>query len=166
MSYGFKEALSTIGGVDAGGRAYVTVYNNTGSAISNGAIKILAEMWISGKGIVLVPIAPATNATETNLIGVCENAGGSIADATEGQFLVKGVYGSTAVASNTYGAVTGTVAANDVVEVINGGVSFIDSGSDGGAVQPPEGVGIVVEVITATSAVIYLFGKRVQCKSA
>lgn len=155
---------SNPGKAEGGGKEYRTVYNDSGSAISNGAIKLLVEKVVSGVGLVLVPIAAATNATTSNVIGICENAGGSIANGAYGQFLVKGLYGSV---SGGYGVTCAAgVADNDQLEVINAGTTFLDAGTDGGTVILDETCALAVdEVVDASDTwVVYLHGR--QCTIA
>lgn len=142
------------------GKRYERVYNNSGSAISNGAIKMIVEGWITGKGVVKVPITPVTNATVSNVIGIVDNnPTGSIANAEYGNVLVEGQYGSLA---DGYGAsTTGTVTANDQLEVLNTGTAFLRSGSgnDGLAKILDESCAIAVENVTADVWAVHLFGR-------
>lgn len=157
--------LSAIGKVDAGGKKYVTVYNDTGSTISNGAIKLLVPKWIAGKGVVMVAVALATNTTETNTVGICDNNPASgIAAGDYGNFLVEGLYGSKA---DGYGVTTsGSVAANDQLEILNAATALIDAGADGGAALLPEAVAIAVEEVTTNVWAVYLIGKQSQIKAS
>ncbi len=143
------------------GKRYVRVYNNSGSAISNGAIKNIVEGWITGKGVVKVPVAPATNATESNVIGIVDNnPTGSIANGEYGNVLVEGQYGSLA---EGYGVATsGTVTANDQLEVLNGGTAFIRSGSGNDALAAilNETCAVSVENVTTNVWAVHLIGRQ------
>ena len=128
------------------GDVFVKVYNNTGTSIADRAIKMLVPIWITGKGTVIVPIAAATNAAKTSVIGVCE---GTHADKTYVFYQIQGFCPNVT---------TGTVTANDYVQVINSGTPFIDEGGNGGTQPTADAVGITVTVNTATNADIYIFG--------
>ena len=67
------------------------------------------------------------------------------------------------VAGFVAGVTTGTVAANDYLQVINGGTSMIDEGSNGGTQPTADALAVTVTVNTATNADVYMFGNPVKC---
>jgi len=150
---------NTVGKFFAGGKGYVAVYNNTGSTIANGALRNLSELFISGKGVVMVPLTPATNVELTNLIGICaNNTGGGIADGEIGFFQVEGPYGSLA---EGFGATTsGTIHADDQLEVLTATTALIDSGGAEGAIIKGESCACAIEEVTTNVWAVYLYGKR------
>jgi hypothetical protein len=144
---------SVVEELSGNGNTFVKVYNN-GSAITEGEIKMLVPIWITGVGAVYVPIAVATNAAKTSIIGICQGAHA----ASTYQFYQTQGY----VASVT----TGTVLANALLEVINGGTTLIDEGAVGGTLPDDSALGVVVTVNTATNASVYLFGNPVVVEAA
>lgn len=148
------------------GKRYVRVYNNTGSSISNGAIKVLVEAWISGKGVVFVPIAPATNSALKNVVAIIDNnPTGGIAAGEYGNALVEGQYGGADVG---YGVgTTGTITANDQLEVLNNGTVFQRAGTsgDGLSVTLSETCAVSVENVAANVWAVYLIGQPCEIKA-
>lgn len=145
------------------GKTFVKVYNDTGSAVSNGAIKVISLKFVSGQGVIAAVAAPATNDFDVNVIGIVANSpSSSIANLSYGWVQVYGLYGT-----DTTGATTsGTVAANDRLEVLNAGVAFIDAGTDGGAVETPESCAVAVANVTTNVWQVFLLGKRSSIKAA
>lgn len=128
---------------------FVNVYNNTGSALTAYCPYNLVPGWITGKGVVYVPIAAATNAAVTNLIGVPQTA---LADATYGLIQVGGLVPICAT--------SGSVAANDNLQVIDAGVALIDEGTNGLAIHTADACGTAVALVATDQWQVYLFGKR------
>lgn len=143
--------------MDVDGKVYVKVYNNSGGALTNGAIKCVVPMWITALGAILVPIAVASNATASNIIGIVDNSvenQDNIAIASYGWVQIEGIYGD-AVGGTTmdpvtaFGATTtGTIAANDQLKVTNGAPTVFTAVSTGATVG-----GGVQNVLTSAIAV-------------
>lgn len=134
---------------DQGDVAYINVYNNTGSALTAYQPYNLVPGWITGKGVVYVPIAAATNATPTNIIGVPQTA---LANATYGLIQVGGLVPICAT--------SGTVNANDCLQIIDGGKALIDEGGNGLAVMSTDACGVAVANVDTDQWKVYLFGRR------
>jgi hypothetical protein len=164
--------------VGANGEVWLPVYNNTGGALSNGAIKELSYLVDTGTVnaaasasapmILIVPKAPATSAGEITVIGVIDNSvlnEDTIADGKIGYAKVSGV---------VQALVNGTadVAIGDQLEVLNGGSGFIvaasaSSGASGLIV--PECVAIALEAYTTGSDAlkyVHLIGRKNIVKAA
>jgi hypothetical protein len=140
--------------LDANGNVFITVYNNSGGTLTQGKPYVIVNQVISGK-VEAVAIAPATNTNPVNLIGLPV---ADIPDASYGEVQVEGIFGSVA---NGVGAITsGTVAANDNLQVINAGVSLIDEGTDGGALETVDVCAVAVANVTTNRWVVRLLGKR------
>lgn len=143
---------------------FVRVYNDS-TVVLNGALKMVVKKWITGIGVVNVMLAPASNATESNVIGIVNNPGTTgIAASTYGLVQVKGLYGSAAVGqAPAYGVTTnGTVAANDQLKAANGQTYLAPLSTGvtmGGAVEGALCCAIAVELITTNTWSVYLLGK-------
>lgn len=140
---------------------FIRVYNDTGSAVLNGVITLVVPKFIAGKGVVAVMAAVATNATESNTVGIVNNPGKTgIANAEYGLVQVKGLYGAAASGqAAAYGVSTsGSVAANDYLEVLNATAVFIDAGTNGGAVKLSEACALAVALIDTDVWSVYLLG--------
>lgn len=163
--------------VGSGDDTWVLVYNNTGSAISNGAIKeisflvdtgtINTEASTSAPMIVGVPKAPATSAGEITLIGVVDNfisSAGTIANASWGYVKTAGVVRALCNGSTD-------IAIGDQLEILNAGTAFTQassatSGASGLIV--PECVAIALEAYTASTDAlkyVYLLGRQCLVKA-
>jgi hypothetical protein len=148
---------------------FIRVYNNTASAVLNGVVTLVVKKWTTLLGVQAVMAAVATNATESNIIGIVNNPGQTgIADKAYGLVQIKGLYGSAAVgAAAAYGAATsGTVHANDYLQVLNGAAVFIDEGGNGGEVEPTDALALAVENITTDVWSVYLLGKLASIQAA
>jgi hypothetical protein len=132
----------------AGDAKYVNVYNNTGSALTAYAPYNLVPGWITGIGIVYVPIAPATNAAVRNLIGIPQVA---LADKATGLIQVGGLVPICATSS--------TVAANDQLQVIDAGTALIDEGLNGLAIETTDACGVAVSLVDTDQWKVYLYGR-------
>lgn len=142
---------------------FIRVYNNTASAVLNGVVTLVVSKWTTLVGVQAVMAAVATNDVESNIVGIVNNPGKTgIAAYSYGLVQIKGLYGSAAVGSAAaYGAPTsGTIHANDYLEVIDAGVAFIDQGTNGGAVEPSNACALAVELITTDTWSVYLLGKQ------
>jgi hypothetical protein len=110
-----------------GGR-FIYIYNNTASAISNGAIYEMGTLVdytdTDNPLIYAYPVAPATNDTPTNVVMVIDN---NILDQST---IAAYGYGYACIRGVTTALVDGTadIAYGDQLEVINGGTAFISSG--------------------------------------
>lgn len=142
------------------GKTIVRFYNDTSGTLSRGAIKVASPKFIAAEGVVVAVAAPATQATDSNIIGIVigdlEGAT-TVADATYGLLQIEGPFGSLAEAFGV--PTTGTVAANDGLQVLNAAAALIDSGGNGGAVLLPETVAIAIELVTTDVWAVYLLGK-------
>lgn len=141
-----------------GGVIELEVYNDSGSTISAGALKVASPKWISGKGVVMAMTAIASNATETNWIGIVMT---DIADGAYGRLRIKGPYGS--LATGIGAATTGTVAANDQLKTVNATttLSAVSTGATvGGGVLSTLAVAIAIELVTTNVWAVYLIGKQ------
>ena len=118
---------------------WIQIYNNTGTAIANGAIKVVgyyaettasvfAGALTTDPGIVAVPLAPATQAT-VNKIGVVDNDTQEVAgtpvttyegiqDKTTGWLKLKGIVQALVNGSSA-------VALGDTLKATNGGTAFV-----------------------------------------
>jgi hypothetical protein len=132
----------------AGDVQFVRVYNN-GSALTAYKPYNLVPGWITALGVVYVPIAAATNTAVTNLIGVPQTA---LAASTYGLIQVGGLVPICAT--------TGTVTANDKLQIINGGVGLIreGSGADGLTIMTTDVCGIAVANVDTNQWQVYLIG--------
>lgn len=135
----------------AGDVVIVKVYNDTGSAIAVGVPKLIVNKWITAIGAVAAPLAAATNTAVANIVGVPLEAH---ANATYARYQIKGLV--------PYVVTSGTVAANDNLEIINAGAALIDEGTDGGAVETSGALGVAVENVTTNVWKVYLRGKQVS----
>jgi hypothetical protein len=164
--------------IGSGDERWVLVYNNTGSAITNGAINEISFLVDTGTlnsaattalpMIIAVPKALATSAGECTMIGVADNSKidkSTIPDATYGYFKVAGVI----QAMCNGGA---DIAIGDQLEILNTAASFIvaasaSSGASGLIV--PECAAIALEAYTTGSDAlkyVYLPGRYVQVKAS
>lgn len=128
---------------------FINVYNNTGSALTAYRPYNLVPGWITGKGVVYVPIAAATNTAVTNVIGIPQVA---LADKAHGLIQVSGVVPICAT--------SGSVAANDNLEVIDSGTTLIDEGTNGLAIGTTDVCATAVSLVATDQWVVYLHGKR------
>lgn len=148
-----------------GDDSYVKVYNNTGGALSNGAIKVLSYIADADGNIVAVPVAPATEATEANLVIVVNNW--LLGKST----IANSAYGFCQFKGNVTASVDGDtvdVAAGDQLEILNGGTAFTSAGIAEGAVLENETVAIASAANTGAAAdqTVYLIGKRSSIEAA
>jgi hypothetical protein len=132
------------------GDVFLKVYNNTGSKISAKAVKSLVPIWITGHGTVYVPIVIGTNAAKTSIIGAADT---DHADKTYAFYQTAG-YVPAATTS-------GTIHANDFLEVIDSGTSFIDEGANGGTQPDATCVAVAIANNDTDNWSIYLFGNPV-----
>lgn len=130
------------------GEIFVKVWNDTGADIAKGIPKQLVTKWITGKGALVAPITGATNTAVANIIGIPLEA--HVAS-TYGLYQIKGLC--------EYAVTSGTVAANDNLELINAGVALIDEGTDGGAVETVGAVAVAVSNVTTNVWKVFLRGK-------
>lgn len=143
---------------------FVRVYNDS-TVVLNGVIKMVVRKWITGIGVVNVMLAPTSNNTDSNLIGIVNNPGSTgIAASTYGLVQVKGLYGSAAVGqAAAYGATTtSTIAANDYLKVVNSATTFAACSTGvtvGGGVRTTLACAIAVELITTNTWSVYLLGE-------
>jgi len=142
------------------GQVYLKIYNNTGSALANGAIKTLAFLIDATdtanpiiKGVVVAP------ATATNSIVVVVDNGelgaASIVDKDYGFVCVQG-YCQALCNGGT------AIAAGDQLKVANGGTAFIQSVSGNGSAIAVATCAIAFEAYaTGTDALkkVYLINK-------
>lgn len=159
---------------------WIQVYNNSGSDIANGAIKLVAYLVDTGTTfgnadtdnpvIVAYPLAPATNDTETNIVGVVDNQKQTISaseqyagihNAKFGWLKTKGVI--KALVDDTSADVT----VGDQLEVINGGTSFIvnsaaSSGASGLITANTSAIALVAKTGN-TSALTYVYLPGIPC---
>jgi len=129
----------------------VSVYNGTGSAIAKGVPKILCTKADATLGVYLYPLTCATNTAVANIIGVPLAAH---ADATWQEYQISGLC--------EYSVTSGSVAVNDMLQVINAGVSFIDEGTNGGAIETSDCVALAVEEVSTYVWKLDLLGKQVS----
>lgn len=149
------------------GKVILKVYNDSGGSLARGVPRVASPKWISGKGVVMTIAAPATEVTDANIVGLV--LGGvdgttSIADATYGFLQVAGPFGS--VADGWGAATSGTVNANDQLEVLNTGTTLIDAGADGGAVLEAESIAIAIALVTTNVWEVFLIGKQSAIQAA
>jgi hypothetical protein len=154
------------------GQIYVKIYNDTGAALSNGAIYELS--WevdatdTSNPIIRTILKAPATEAVSVVQIAVVDNTplGKTTIAAAE--------YGFVCIKGFTYALVDGTtdVAAGDQLEVLNAGTAFIQAAAatagDAGTIID-ETCAIAMEAYTsATPAnkMVFMLGKQTVVKAA
>jgi hypothetical protein len=143
------QGASAIEEFGEGGERYIKVYNNTGSTISKGVPKVIVVA-VGSQGAVAVPVGAATNAAVKNIIGVPLN---DHADATYGVYQIKGLC--------PYVVTSGTVSANDNLEIINNGAALIDEGTNGGALETTNVVGTAVANVATNVWKVFLHGKPV-----
>lgn len=128
---------------------FVNVYNNTGSALTAYRPYNLVPGWITGLGVVYVPLAASTNTAVANLVGVPQTA---LANATYGMVQVGGLVPICAT--------TGSVTANDKLQLIASGVGLIreGSGSDGLTAMSTDVCAISVANVDTNQWQVYLLG--------
>lgn len=149
------------------GKVICRFYNDTGGSLTRGTPRVISPKFVSGKGVILAVTQAATETTESNVVGIVvgDLAGNTtVTDAEYGLIQVMGPFGSNA---EDYGATTsGTVAANDQLEILNGTDALIDAGADGGAVLEAESVAIAIEEVDTNVWAVYLLGKPSQIKAS
>lgn len=139
---------------DGEGGVYVKIYND-GTAKSNGVVYELT--FTSSSSVVYADVvAPSTIATATAIIGVINNAPKGL------DTIPASNYGWLQIAGYCpYVATSGSVAANDQLEVITGGVALIDQGTNGGALMGANSVGVAIANVTTNVWSARLFGRPV-----
>lgn len=167
--------------IGATGEKWKLVYNNTGGALTNGAIKELSYLVDTGTVntaattalpmIVAVPKAPASSEEDGEIteIGVVDNS--VVNEAT----IANGAYGYVKVQGVVDALCDGTsadLAIGDQLEVLNAGTAFIVAGaasSGASGLILPECVAIALEAYATNSAAlkkVHLLGRMVQVKAA
>lgn len=162
--------LETLVGGD--GQKLIKVYNDTGGALTNGAIKTLAfevDATDTSNPIIRgILKAPATQTTESNIICVVDNAIlglGTIASTD---------YGFVCVEGYTQALCDGTtdIAVGDQLEVLNTGTAFTQGAAatsgDSGALVPEAAAIAMQAYTTAADAVkkVLLIGRPCQVKAS
>lgn len=179
VDYQSATLASPLAEVGTGDERWVIVYNNTGSAISNGAIKEISFLVDTGTlnsaasvtapMIVAVPRALATSAGECTMIGVADNSKidqSTIPDSDYGYFKVAGVI--QALVDDT----SADVAIGDQLEILNTGTSFIvaaaaSSGASGLIVPECAAIALVAKTgNTSALTYVYLLGRYAQVKAS
>ena len=144
--------------------AFVRVYNDS-TVVLNGVLKMVVKKWITGIGVVNVMLAPSSNATDSNIIGVVNNPDSTgIAASSYGLVQIRGLYGSAAVGmAPAYGVTTtSTIAANDYLKAVNAQtyLAAISTGATvGGGVRTALACAIAVELITTNTWAVYFLGE-------
>lgn len=165
--YQGQNALTYLGAAievkGAGMEGWVAIYNNTGAALSNGAIKVLSYIVTSG-ALFPVPVAPATETTESNLVIVIDGSPineSTLADAAWGFAKFLGVV-NCSVDGDTV-----DVAEGDQLEILNTGTAFTSAGVAEGAVLEAEACAIALEANAGAAATkaVFLLGKQAQIKA-
>ena len=145
---------SNIEVLENGDDRQLKIYNNTGTALTAYCPYMIVPGWITGVGFVYVPIAVATCATASVVVGVPQAA---IADKAWGFVYTRGYCLATT---------SGTVTGNDRLQVINAGVSFIREGSGAdGLVQPGTDVS-AISVANSDTNLWYIYLTGVHCTVA
>lgn len=166
MLYNYLEN-SIVEELSQNGKVIIRVWNDSGGDLARGVPRVASPKWITGKGVVMTVAAPATMDSDTNVVGLIlgDMAGNTtIANGEYGLLQIQGPFGS---AADDWGAATsGSVAANDQLEVLNGGTTLIDQGTDGGAVLGTESVAIAIEEATTNVWVVWLIGKQSAIKGS
>lgn len=140
--------------VTTGSETFVKIY--TASALSEGVVYQLTFAYDSTIGLYAGVIAAATVATATAVICVVQNflkGKSGIAAAAWGFVQIAGVC--------EYCATSGTVAANDQLEVITTGAALIDQGTNGGAAISVNTCAIAISNVTTNVWKVFLLGKQV-----
>ena len=142
VTYGAAIEVASDNGLDR----WISFYNDTGGALTNGAVKLLTFKVASG---VLRPvvIAVATNTGVANTVCVVDNSivgQGTVPDASWGFVKVRG-----SVLANVDG--TNDIVAGDQLQVIDSGTAFIDQGGAEGAVINSDTSAIALEAYTTNS---------------
>ena len=145
-----------------GDNEFYYILNESGGTAGKGIPYVLnmnaAATTIGGVSVVVAQYsvqAPATLATSSSIICVPV---ADIANGAWGWVQTKGYV--------PYAVTTGTVAANDQLEVLNTGVAFIDQGTNGGAAIGANSCGIALVLVTTDVWTIYLFGLQVVVAAA
>ena len=142
---------------------FIRVYNHTTSEVLNGVVTLVVKKWTTDLGVHAEMAAVATNDTAaSNIVGIVNNPDETgIAAHSYGLVQIKGSYGSAAVGTAAaYGVTTsGSVAANDYLEVIDGTAVLIDGGTNGGAVRVKNYCALAEELITTDTWKVYLIGE-------
>ena len=159
MSFGSivgYQGASNVEVLSDGDKKFVKVYNGTGSALARGAIGRLSYKWISGSGVVgyFVGGAFATNTAQGEKVAV-------VCNFPKGKNTIPdGEYGYVQIAGLCdYVATSGTVAANDQLQIIDSGTAMIDQGTDGGAKIAGDTCGIAVANVATDVWQVYLIDK-------
>ena len=140
--------------VQNGSEVFVKVY--TTSALTDGVVYQLTYIYDSTIGIYAQVVGAATIATNNAIVCVVQNA----------------LKGRSGIAANSWGfvqvagvceycATSGSVAANDQLEVINGGAALIDQGANGGAALGSNACALAISNVTTNVWKVFLFGKQV-----
>ena len=161
---GYQGTSGVIEWIRNGSDVFVKFYNDTGGALANGAIKVLAFKIVSS-AITAVVIAPATETTTSNLVGAINNlpyGKATVPDAEWGYLQVQGE--CEALVDGTADLVAG-----DQLEVLNAGTALIDAGIATGAVLEAETVAIMKEAYTTNAEAlkaVYFVGKYSAIQAA
>lgn len=148
----------------AGMEGWISVYNNTGSALSNGAIKVLSFIVTSG-ALFPVPVVPATEVTDANLIIVIDNSPLNESTIANGEW---GFAKFSGVVAASVDGDTIDVAEGTQLEVLNAGTAFTSAGIAEGFVLEAETCAIALEANAAAAASKYVFllGKQSAIQAA
>ncbi len=151
---------------------WIKVYSST--ALTNGAIKVLQTSVdytdTSNPILTFIPAAPATETTESQIVGVVDNTQLGLATIPAGTYGFLKIRGEVSALCN--GGTT-DIAAGDGLEILNGGTGFTvgQAASSGVVTAPPAGevCAIALEAYTSATEVVkkvVLLGKQVQVKAS
>jgi hypothetical protein len=163
---------SNIEVIEKGFDKWLKVYSS--GALTNGAIKVIqtvVDYTDSSNPILhLTPNAPATETTESQIVGVVDNSPLGLATIPAGTYGFVKVRGEVSALCD--GGTT-DIAAGDGLEILNGGTAFVvgQAATLGVMTTPPAGevAAVALEAYTSGTNVVkkvVLLGKQVQVKAA
>lgn len=139
-----------------GDKKFVKVRNDTGSALARGAIGKLSFEYSATYGIIarFVGGAFATNTGQGERVAV-------VCNFPKGKNTIPdGEYGYVQIAGQCdYVSTSGTVAANDQLQLIDSGTAMIDQGTNGGVVIASDTCAVAIANVTTNVWQVYLLDK-------